>query len=140
MKDYEAFIAFNAALKSILEGLRPQASPGSVKKVRDLLELRPKQPDVPKPTDAELTEEAYLSDPVGSLAPVLGGPMPLAKRRFASVDEARRAAELWAEYDRRYDEYDRRSKEVQAYFDQFTKLGEQAAAESAPSNQESPEA
>jgi hypothetical protein len=143
IKDYEAFIAFNAALKSILrqlERLRPPASPGSVAIVRDLFELEPKQPDVPKPTDAELTEEAYLSEPVGLPGGMLGGPMPLAKRRFDSVGEARRAAELWAEYDRRYDEYKRTSKKVRAYFDQFTQLGEQAAAESAPSNQESPEA
>jgi hypothetical protein len=142
IKDYETFIAFNAALNSILrqlEGLRPQASPHSVTIVKDLFELRPEQPDVPKPTEAELTEEAYLSEKVGFVAPVLGGFTPLAKHRFASVDEARRAAELWAEHDRRYEEYDRRSKEVSAYFHQFTKLGEQAAAEPAPSNQESPE-
>jgi len=142
IKDYESFIAFNAALKRILrqlEGLRPQPSPHSVTIVKDLFELRPEQPDVPKPTEVELTEEAYLSEPVGFLAPVLGGFTPLAKHRFASVDEARRAAELWAEHDRRYEDYDRRSKEVSAYFDQLTKLGEQAAAEPAPSNQESPE-
>jgi len=82
----------------------------------------PRPPEVPVPTQGE-----QIGDSKHGL---LGGP------RFRSVEEAKQAAEQWADYHRQQEEYLRKREayrqrlaEVNAYFEQFTRLGKDAAAQ-----------
>ena len=125
----ETFMAVVTAFKGVLaqiEGMRPLATPQSVEMVHDLIAMEPKEPALPnmrEPTEAELSG--------GTPGGLLGGLLP---EGFASAQEAKRAAVEWSEYRRRKQEYDvqleayrQRLSQVNAYFEQFTKLGEIAS-------------
>jgi hypothetical protein len=127
-QDQKTFMCVIGAFKEVLaqiEGMRPPADPEDVSMVS---ELRAMAPDEPRPP--EVSVPAQVEQIADSKHGLLGGP------RFRSVEEARQAAEQWADYQRQQEEYLRKREayqqrlaEVNAYFEQFTRLGKEAVAQ-----------
>jgi hypothetical protein len=137
-QDYETYLAVIEALEGILKWVRrtmqPKPSPKSVAIVQEMIEAEPTWPKVPRPTELELSEEPQSL----SVAPgegLLGGylaqlisPPP----RFPSVQDAKLAAEAYAQFDREYEQYKLKMGRAQDYFAHVKVVGEEAAASVIP--------
>jgi hypothetical protein len=130
-EDYETYIAATAALERVLrqvrDTLKPTPSARSVSIMAEVINLQPKMPNVPRPTESELagspTEPA-----VGLLRMPIRGGTP----RFASAEDAMRVEKEWRNFDQQQAAYSKKLEEANAYFAEYAKIGEDAVSSTNP--------
>jgi hypothetical protein len=134
-EDYETYIAVTAALDRIVKEVRstmqPTPSARTVAMVAEAIEMKPRRPDVPRPTPAELLGQP-AERPGYIVGTLLGGAVPPTEPKFASADDAKRSEEEWVEYDRQMEGYRQRLQDTKAYFDALTQIGDEAATQRRP--------